>query len=84
MSHDLIERPATTSRPDVHLEGAVVAAFRDNPQVPVERVQVTVHDGIVTLTGNVNWKYQKAVAGTVAAAVRGVSAVENRIDVEIG
>ena len=27
--------------------------------VPSDSIQVTVHDGLVTLTGKVNWQYQR-------------------------
>src|SRR5579864_420098 len=30
--------------------------------VPSEAIQVTVHGGLVTLTGKVNWQYQKSSA----------------------
>jgi osmotically-inducible protein OsmY len=44
-------------------------------------IDVTVKDGIVTLTGTAQWRYQCDEAEFVAANVRGVIDVENDVDV---
>ncbi len=68
---------------DLDLEQAVFVAWRENLQVPTDRLSVAVRDGVATLMGRVNWRYQSVTAATAAAAVAGVRAVDNRIVVEI-
>ena len=50
--------------------------------VPSDSVQVTVHDGLVTLTGKVNWQYQKSGAERDIRKLSGVRAVVNNIEIE--
>ncbi len=53
-----------------------------NSIVPSDSVQVTVHDGLVTLTGKVNWQYQKSSAERDIRKLSGVRAVVNNIEIE--
>lgn len=50
--------------------------------VPAEAIQVTVRNGIVTLTGKVNWQYQKSSAERGVRRLAGVRAVVNNIEIE--
>jgi len=50
--------------------------------VPSDSVQVTVHDGLVTLTGKVNWQYQKSSAERDIRKLSGVRGVINNIEIE--
>jgi len=50
--------------------------------VPFEAIQVTVHSGLVTLTGKVNWQYQKSSAEASIRRLAGVRAVINNIEIE--
>jgi osmotically-inducible protein OsmY len=50
--------------------------------VPSDAVQVTVHDGLVTLTGKVNWQYQKSGAERDIRKLSGVRVVINNIEIE--
>ena len=50
--------------------------------VPSEEIQVTVRDGLVTLTGKVNWYYQKSSAERDVRNLSGVRSVVNNIEVE--
>ena len=47
--------------------------------VPVNAIQVTVRDGLVTLTGKVNWYYQKSSAERDIRRLSGVRSVVNNI-----
>jgi osmotically-inducible protein OsmY len=47
--------------------------------VPDGATQVTVHDGWVTLTGNVDWQYQKKAAENDVRKLSGVRGVINNI-----
>ena len=50
--------------------------------VPSEAIQVTVRDGLVTLTGKVHWYYQKSSAERDVRNLSGVRSVVNNIEVE--
>jgi osmotically-inducible protein OsmY len=53
-----------------------------NTAVPKNAVQVKVQKGWVTLTGNVEWHYQKIAAGDAVRGLAGVSGVSNIIDLK--
>ncbi len=68
---------ATTS--DVHLTQAIQAALALEPEVPRDAVRVDVADGFVTLSGTVDWDYQRLAAEHAASEVPGVKSVTNTI-----
>ena len=47
--------------------------------IPTERLQVFVLDGAVTLSGSVDWYYQRVAAESTARGIRGVRAVHSQI-----
>jgi osmotically-inducible protein OsmY len=67
-------------REDAELRGDVLQALILDALVPAT-IDVTVKDGIVTLTGTAQWRYQRDEAEFVTANVRGVIDVENDVDV---
>lgn len=52
-----------------------------NTVIPDEAVRIKVQDGWVTLTGNVEWQYQKTAAGVAIRYLAGVRGVSNDIEV---
>jgi osmotically-inducible protein OsmY len=50
--------------------------------VPGNAIQVTARDGLVTLTGKVNWYYQKSSAERDVRGLSGVRSVVNNIEIE--
>lgn len=50
--------------------------------IPSDVIQVTVRDGLVTLTGKVNWYYQKSSAERDVRGLSGVRSVVNNIEIE--
>src|SRR5665811_1318554 len=50
--------------------------------VPSNAIQVTVREGLVTLTGKVNWYYQKSSAERDVRRLSGVRSVVNNIGIE--
>ena len=66
-------------RDDADLRGAVLQALSLNSLVP-PTIDVKVDKGLVTLTGNANWHFQRHEAESVAANVPGVTDVLNWID----
>jgi osmotically-inducible protein OsmY len=65
-------------RDDADLRGDVLQALLLDSLVP-STVDATVKDGFVTLTGSVDWQYQRAEAAFVAGNILGVIGVENDI-----
>lgn len=52
-----------------------------DPMVPHDRIEVTVEDGVVKLTGKVDWHFQKDLAFGDASKISGVVRIDNRIEV---
>jgi len=50
--------------------------------VPAERLAVTVREGHVVLTGEVDWDHQRIAAEAVVTPLQGVTGVSNMITVE--
>jgi osmotically-inducible protein OsmY len=69
------------SRPDAELRGMALQALVWNGQVPDKGIDVTVKDGWITLTGEVEWQYQRDEAETAVANLIGVLGVVNEIEV---
>lgn len=69
-------------RTDTDIAQAAVFALRWNTMVPDEKITVTVTDGWVTLTGRVDWEYQRAAAANTVRDLAGVRGVTNTIGLE--
>ena len=63
---------------DAELRGDVLQALMLDSRVPTS-VEATVKDGVVTLTGAVDWRYQREEAEMVTDNVPGVASVQNHI-----
>lgn len=50
--------------------------------VPADAIAVTVGDGLVTLSGEVEWKFQKSAAEDQVRKLSGVSAIINEIKIK--
>jgi osmotically-inducible protein OsmY len=69
-------------RPDEDIARAVANVLEWNVLVPHEFVKVQVQDGVVTLSGNVDWWYQKDATGDAVSKLVGVITVINNITIE--
>jgi len=67
---------------DADLAAAVRQVLNLNDSVPADRVLVVVTDGEVTLSGNVDWYYQRYAAQQTAGAVPGVRSVISTIEIK--
>ncbi len=67
-------------RTDADIAADVVRVIELRSTIP-ETVQATVHGGHVTLTGQVNWLFQRQDADRVVHHIRGVKGVQNYITV---
>jgi hypothetical protein len=61
----------------------VLRAFISDDALPAETIHVTASDGTVTLSGGVDFLYQRDEAEEVARQVAGVSQVRNHLSVWI-
>jgi osmotically-inducible protein OsmY len=67
---------------DSQIAAEVVKAFNFNWEVPDDKVHVTVEHGWITLTGEVEWNYQKEAANKAVKNVAGVLGVMNHISIK--
>ena len=74
--------PAQARTSDDELAQRAVNMLSWDSVVPSEAIQVTVHNGLVTLTGKVNWQYQKSSAERGIRRLSGVRGVINNIEIE--
>jgi osmotically-inducible protein OsmY len=75
----LIELPSGAARTDAEIAEAAVAALQANVTVPAERIRVCVHDGWITLEGEVALWVQRNAAETALSGLRGVKGISNGI-----
>jgi osmotically-inducible protein OsmY len=66
-------------RNDLEIAATIETAFRWHAFIPEDRIQVKVEKGWVTLTGEVDWNYQRHNAEIVVRPVTGVFGVNNNI-----
>jgi len=77
-----VRLPGSLKRSDEDIAGAVANALEWNVGVPYDRVKVQVQDGLVTLSGEVDWWYQKNAAEDAVRKLVGVVLVSNNITVK--
>src|SRR4051794_34668752 len=76
-----VRLPSSAERTDADIAAAAVRALEWDAFVPIERLDVTVAKGWVTLRGEVDWQYQKQDAERVVRRIAGVRGVTNLITV---
>jgi len=72
----------SSQRTDGDIAKAASNAIEWNTYIPRDRVKVMVHDGWVTLEGEVEWWYQKGAAETSVRNLSGVRGVANKITIK--
>jgi osmotically-inducible protein OsmY len=77
-----VRLPSGAERTDGDVAAAVVRELEWDVMVPVEKLDVTVSHGWVTLKGEVEWQFQKEEAERVARRISGVRGVTNLITVK--
>lgn len=77
-----VRLPGSLKRSDEDIAGAVANVLEWNVLVPHDRVKVQVQDGLVTLSGEVDWWYQKNAAEEAVRYLMGVVWFSNQITVK--
>ncbi len=76
-----VNLPAANQHPDAELALATVEALKWNAAVPDDRISVLVRDGTVTLSGTVDWQYQREAACQAVRQLVGVKRLSDAIAV---
>jgi osmotically-inducible protein OsmY len=74
-----VRLPTSAERTDADIAAAAVRALEWDAAIPVEKLDVTVSKGWVSLRGEVEWQYQKQDAERVVRRLQGVRGVSNLI-----
>lgn len=77
-----VRLPSASERTDADIAAAVARALEWDAFIPLDRLDVTVAQGWVTLKGEVEWQYQKEDAERVVRRLTGVKGVTNLIIVK--
>jgi osmotically-inducible protein OsmY len=77
-----VRLPGSLKRSDEDIAGAVANVLEWNVLVPHDCVKVQVQDGLVTLSGEVDWWYQKNAAEEAVRYLMGVVLFNNQITVK--
>jgi osmotically-inducible protein OsmY len=77
-----VRLPGDSQRTDADIAAAVAQALESDASMRLEKVDVTVAKGWVTLQGEVEWQYQKEDAERVVRRITGVKGVTNLIAVK--
>jgi osmotically-inducible protein OsmY len=77
-----IEVRLSTQQTDPDLAAAVLHALEWDAGVPLDKIQVAVSKGWVTLKGEVEWQYQREDSEKVVRRISGVKGVSNLIVVK--
>jgi len=74
-----VRLPPYSKRTDTDIAHSVANVLEWNVDVPHERIKIMVQDGWLTLSGEVEWLYQKNAAYDAVRSLTGVRAVNNQI-----
>lgn len=77
-----VKLSADHKRGDSEIAEAILGALRWHSWVPEERVKVEVDNGWVTLSGEVDWRYQSTSAEQCIRPLMGVRGLTNNISVK--
>ena len=76
-----VRLPSDNKSSDDEIAGRAVDILKWRIGLPANRISVTVEKGIVTLTGDVDWRFQKTDAEAAVHNLPGVAGVANLIRV---
>jgi osmotically-inducible protein OsmY len=74
-----VRLPTAAEYTDADIAAAAVRALEIDASVPIDKLDITVSKGWVTLRGEVEWQYQREEAYKVVHSLAGVKGVTNLI-----
>lgn len=77
-----VRYPNDKKTADDEIAGRALAILRWNTVVPANSVQIRVQDGWVTLTGEVDWQFQRIAAESQIRRLSGVAGLMNSITIK--
>jgi osmotically-inducible protein OsmY len=77
-----VRLPYDTKRSDDEIARAAIGRFEWDVSIPRDAIQVSVEQGWITLTGEVDWHYQKDAASMDVRALFGVTGVSDQITIK--
>jgi osmotically-inducible protein OsmY len=77
-----VRLPTTVERTDADVAAAVTRALEWDARVPIEKLDITVSKGWITVHGEVEWEHQRRAAERVVRNISGVRGVTNLISVK--
>jgi len=77
-----VRYPSSYSKTNAEIATEVLAALKARWDVADDKVKVKVEAGWVTLTGELNWHYQKEAAEDAITSLTGVTGVTNNITIK--
>jgi osmotically-inducible protein OsmY len=82
IAEEIEVRPdGTNMMADDEIAKRAVNSIRWNVSIPADKVQVEVQKGWVTLTGKLEWQYQKTATADAVRSLAGVTGVSNNIQI---
>jgi osmotically-inducible protein OsmY len=76
-----VKVPQHLHRSDAEIRNAALDALKWKACLPVRAVMVSVCDGRVTLSGQVDWSYQRKLAEKILISLPGITAIGNELRV---
>jgi len=67
---------------DIEIAKAIVHAFEWNTAIPENKIEIEVRDGWITLSGEVEFIYEKEAAKRITEKIIGVKGINNAIEIE--
>jgi len=77
-----VKIPSRDTRSDTELAQAAQSALAWNVVVPSDKVRVKAEKGWLTLSGELDWEYQRNAAATAVRPLKGVIGVTNSITIK--
>jgi osmotically-inducible protein OsmY len=77
-----VKYPSSYSKTNAEIAAEVLAALATRWDIPKDKVKVKVEAGLVTLTGELTWNYQKEAAKNAIKNLMGVTGVTNNITIK--
>jgi osmotically-inducible protein OsmY len=77
-----VKVPNSWSKNNTEIANEVLKALKNRWDLPQDKVKVKVEAGWITLTGELNWNYQKEAARDAIKDLRGVTGVTNNITIK--